>query len=145
MWVKSQGCKMHLLEILLRLPFMDSKYWCGDSLMIRKAGLKSRYHLSSPLDWQVHECEYECESESVHTYMYIHFLYTCVYLLHSNNFQGFWLGFLITLTITQKIILCGQLQEKGAAAVNISVKNTKFELHVALGLLFLFDFSVSGL
>lgn len=43
------------------------------------------------------------------------------------------------------MFLCGQLQEKGAAVGNISVKNTKFELHVALGLLFLFGFDMSGL
>lgn len=43
------------------------------------------------------------------------------------------------------MVLCGQLQEKGGAAVNISVKNSKFELHVALGLLFLFGFNKCGL
>lgn len=43
------------------------------------------------------------------------------------------------------MFLCGQLQEKAAAVGNISVKNTKFELHVALGLLFLFGFNMSGL
>lgn len=42
------------------------------------------------------------------------------------------------------MVLCGQLKGKGPAVVNISVKNSKFELHVVLGLLFLFGFSKSG-
>lgn len=43
------------------------------------------------------------------------------------------------------MVLCGQLQEKGGAVVNISVKKSKFELHVALVLFFLFGFSKCGL
>lgn len=102
------------------------------------AGLKSRYHLSPPLEM--------CVSVSVciHTCTYTFFTHGHCYCIQII-FQVFWLGFLITLTMTQKMVLCGQLQEKGPPVINISVKNSKFELHVALGLLFLFGFSKSSL
>lgn len=43
------------------------------------------------------------------------------------------------------MILCAQLQEKRVEVVNISLKHSEFELHVALRLLFLFGFSKCGL